>query len=180
MVPLAEIQCFKCREMGHYANRCPVGSAHTQKSSKDREDTSGGNHVSGGSIFIEGSVGSFEMDLILDTGYTNTLVDSSVWRGMESRPDLHASSVDLWTANGDQLKVHGECTIPVEIAGMFCQARVLVGDAPGNAFIYGSVRNAPVRTLEIALVFSICLYRTDGQGFCGGLSPRSIVPGLWR
>ena len=105
--PLAEIQCFKCWEMGHYANRFPMGSAHIQRSSKDQGDRSGDHHASRGSIFIEGTVRNVEIDLLLDTGCTHTLMAYYVWRRMVLHPDLHASSVNLWLFNGDQLKVHG-------------------------------------------------------------------------
>ena len=74
--------------MDRPADRCPTGRGRVEETNKEQEDETGEAHVSGGSLYIAGVVGGIEIDLLLDTGCTHTLMDRTVWCRMEPRPEL--------------------------------------------------------------------------------------------
>ena len=57
---------------------------------------------------------------------------------MEPRPELKPNAIRMWAANGERLKVYGECTMSVELAWTSFRVAVLISYTPGNAFILGT------------------------------------------
>ena len=81
----------------------------------------------------------------------------------------------MWAANGERLKVYGECTMSVEVAWTSFRVAVLIGYTPGNAFILGTdvmaelgftIRVGPESVIIEKLETSVPMYQDRRHRCC--------------
>ncbi|GKT31807.1 LDOC1-related like protein, partial [Aduncisulcus paluster] len=113
--PLSEIQCYKCREMGHYANNCP-------NEKKDREEGSIKALVGDGLptyeiMIFNGKDPKKTVKALIDSGSSHSVISEEVLSSMGTELQLLPCDVLFHLATGEPIRSKMRARMTVRIKG---------------------------------------------------------------
>ena len=123
-MPLADLQCYCCLEIGHFIRNCAKRPSHTATSNADfqlktshRANSRGIDTSLTKEAYIELELGGKKYRCLLDTGSDVTLLPASIVYGLP----LHPSTTELRAVNGTKIPVIDEATVDAKLSGMKIQ-----------------------------------------------------------
>ena len=113
-------ECYLCHKKGHIAKACRSNGLGSQDAIK-----------------INMTVAGRELELIVDTGTTITVIPRETYEKQLSHVKLQSSNVKLQSYCGQTLSVRGEAVVPVRYGDQEIRGRVVVVNAANKPTVLG-------------------------------------------
>lgn len=138
-----DIICFNCNKKGQIAKNCGVGprpkpkeedgKAHlntscASKNGKNMNGAVGVNRLAAESgMFVKAKVTGLEVNLLVDTGATVTLISRKLYERMKD-PVKTQMNRDIYSAGGEKLNIFGKTVVDVEIGKWLASSVAVIAD----------------------------------------------------
>jgi len=138
-----DIICFNCNKKGHIAKNCGVGpqtkpkeedgkarlnTSSASKNGKNMNGAVGVNRLAAESgMFVKAKVNGLEVNLLVDTGATVTLISKELYERMKD-PVKTQMNRDIYSAGGEKLNIFGKTVVDVEIGKLLASSVAVIAD----------------------------------------------------
>ena len=127
--PIAHLKCFICGSDQHLKRDCPQqrGSdnpKHNNMPSNVRKTSM----ISSAGMYATGQVDGRNVECLVDTGATLTLISCDLWDLIRDKHQLSSFETPLISASGNNLTVKGSTEIAIGFAGKFYPIRVVIAE----------------------------------------------------
>ena len=103
-------RCWSCGGHGHLRRDCPSKSNRKQDSVESAAVSS--------ALMVRGVIGGRPTKMLVDSGSAVILIREDVWEGINTGQALETPVCTVVAANGEKLKLVGQCNLPVQVGGL--------------------------------------------------------------
>ena len=115
--PSQRPKCFICHSDKHLKRDCPQRKNNVPEK-KGQEPSQGKANVCGNfqaGLFIPAKLGDYQVDCLIDTGATLSLVSTKVWDTIKDRGSMDSFDSNIVSASGNKLNTLGKTRVCFEI-----------------------------------------------------------------
>jgi hypothetical protein len=162
-IDLKNITCAKCKQKGHYANRCPIG----QKKVNSISLCAGDKHLEG-LMCVSGTVDGVSALMTLDSGATACIMSLRVAKAHKF--EIHESAVQVRVADNEVRNVLGVTNkLHVEVKGHACDLEMYVMNHDDYEILLGlpwfMATQAGINPSERTLKFQSEIFPLDDEKY---------------
>ena len=131
-------KCFLCGSEKHFRRNCPKNKVEQKK---DESETKGNEKVNltnfqGSGLYITGQLNGHEVDCLVDTGATLTVLSTRAWKMIDGQASkLESFEKEIVSASGNPLDVKGTVTVNLDFGATKCSCDVIVADIESDIIL---------------------------------------------
>ena len=116
--PNVRRKCYSCGSEKHLIRDCPKNKdkAPQDKTDSDKKGKVNMSSFQGSGLYITGKISGFEVDCLIDTGATLSVLSTRAWNMVEEQvPNFKKFDKEIISASGNPLNVKGSTTVSLKL-----------------------------------------------------------------